>query len=371
MENILFENRYEITIPFLRSLNKLSQKWSGKLRLWIIFFTKIWLAAFSISSAVVCVVLNIPSMFWFAVVLAVYLALEFIIPEVRLRKRFKRFASQSGCPVLEQTTRFGEKIEVESGNSLSTYSYEQIRYIEENGDRFYLWLGVDLIFILCKNAFTIGNINDFGAYINSKCSEKTPLWTKRTLNRELFKKHLTAILILLAMIIGSVLYLRWTASYRTSDLKSTEQAVQNIWGASAQCIAEVDVQNGAVIFYVNEQKQRINAMLLERSGKGYNYVTSHYYSIKDITEYNEKSGRLFETAEETLSFDNGKATVVYGIADKGWCDKNANADIYSQKYNICVFVCSDKIYYLYYRFANAADYENIKLMDACSSNNNV
>lgn len=351
MENVLFENSYEVTKSLIKSWRKVSQKRSGKLRLWLDLLFKIWSLVMAVSSAVVCFAFNLPSLVVMAGAFAGLFIMSIILPIITLHKQFKYFADLTGSSVWNQAIRFGEKIEVESGNSVSTYSYEQIRYVEENNDCFYLWLGVGVIIILYKNAFTSGDASDFSSYIIDKCSESMPLWTKRERNGELLKKQLPAVIILAVIVIGLPLYFCTVvvSSRRASGYESVSEAVKTQWSVSAQRIAEVEVQEGVVVFCSDEQEERVKAMLLKESDGRYHYITAHSYSIRDLTDYNDRAKYPFETDEETLAFASGKATVVYGVASKEWWNF---AESQRQRYAVIPFSCGNKDYYLYYRIVD-------------------
>jgi hypothetical protein len=211
MERIQFENKQEITKAFFRSMRKLSQKRSGKLRLWLNLIVKVWFALATTATIAVCVLFDVPELSEFAVAFAALFSLLFILPEFLLHKRFKGFSELTGNPAWIQTVRFGEKIETESGNAIASYGYDRLRYIEENDECFYLWIGSVFIMVLHKNAFTIGNQNEFLAFINEKCADYEPLWTKKQLNFILFKKRLLFIILLVIMTIGVSFYL-WGAA---------------------------------------------------------------------------------------------------------------------------------------------------------------
>jgi len=342
MDAIQFVNQYEITKPLLKSWQHLSQKRSGKHGLWFAFFSKIFAWFFTFSCLIVALVFGAPVFFCFSFLFAVLLVLLIAHPSILAHRKFKQFSLLSGKTTWIQTICFGESLEIKSGNSSSAYSYDQIRFIDENEECFYLWLGAKFFLIVYKNAFSAGNADEFAAFIGEKCSEKEPLWEKRELNKRMSKKVWPRV-ILWVLLATMMVFLLWPTVFSPNTI---ERAAKSYWRDEVRLITTVDLPNGAVAFGT-DGADGIHAMLLRRSGNRYYHVKAHSYSITDLDEYNREYNRLVESDKNVLAFSY-KATIVYGVADaKWWADSVNDAD--KQKYTAETFRCGDTDFVLYYR----------------------
>ena len=180
MDDIVFENEYEITKQFIRSEYKLSQKRSGKLNLWVshgstVFYVVI-LSVYAVFSR------NILICAFNTLVVVLLLTYPYFIVPAQTLKGFARLSGVKTLPSpIIRTVSFGESILMQTGNTAVTYSYDKVRYIEENDEYIYFWIGTLMIVPLYKNSFTIGNSDDFTTFLYEKCSELGSLRSKRKL----------------------------------------------------------------------------------------------------------------------------------------------------------------------------------------------
>ena len=191
MNNIQFENQFEITKKLVKSWNRLSQRRSAKHRLWLNFFAKIGIAVLAVlmfffvrfSGSELSIVV-------FA--LLVFLFIFYLIwPAVTFNLQSKQFSGVTGEAKWIQTICFGEDIKIKNGNTTTTYFYDKIRFVDENDECFYLFISTGSrlsIFYIYKNSFSVGSAEEFSAFIKEKATEQEPLWTKRELNKHVLKK---------------------------------------------------------------------------------------------------------------------------------------------------------------------------------------
>ena len=201
MDDTKFENRYEITKQFIRSEYKLTQKRSGKLNLWfgycmIILFVTI-LFIYSIISLP-----NIILHLFYIIFGCLLLIYPYFIDPARKLKAFTKISGEKKLiypPI--RTVRFGEFILLQTGNYNLSYSYDKVRYIEENDECIYFWISLVMVVPLYKDSFTIGNPDEFIAFFYEKCSEQEPLWSKSELNKRLLKNMLPYMILTVAIFI--------------------------------------------------------------------------------------------------------------------------------------------------------------------------
>ena len=206
MDDIKFENRYDITKGFIRSEYKLSQKRSGKLNLWLVFVMKI----VYILVLIAYIILGGPlistfTFFLFFLVCFFVVYPSFIAPARKLRAYGKIAAEKKPFTLPTRNVRFGENIVLQTGISSLSYSYDKVRYIENSDDIIYFWIGMEMVVPLYKNSFTVGNPDDFLAFFREKCSEQEPLWSKGELTRRTIK-DMTSTIIFEAVIIACLLF---------------------------------------------------------------------------------------------------------------------------------------------------------------------
>jgi len=208
MDTVKYENRYEITKQFIRSEHKLTQKRSGKLTLWLRFFTQIFMASYVLACFILGNPLNILSVIFMLCLCFMFVSPYFIALNVPLNAYKKRSGESKPCKTIYRTVRFGENIELQTGNSISSYSYDKVRYIEDNKECIYFW--INLVFVsvvpLLKNSFTVGNADEFLLFFKEKCSEQEPLWTKGELYKRQVKEILSYINFLPVLIVTGIFF---------------------------------------------------------------------------------------------------------------------------------------------------------------------
>ncbi|MCL2670603.1 MAG: hypothetical protein FWF10_01025 [Clostridiales bacterium] len=198
MENVLFENRYEVTKQMMKSWYRLSQKRSGKLQLWLnALFGGLYAFLGIIYALLICIDGEIDAK---AIVLAALFfcisLLSFMAPSLRTRKAFKQFKTFTGLDIMQDTFQFGDRIEREIGSNTDVFRYDQICFIEETDEAFHLWIDVLSCMIIKKHAFTVGASGDFMTFITERCTADKPFWTKRKFSMHMWKKCLPQVLYL-------------------------------------------------------------------------------------------------------------------------------------------------------------------------------
>jgi len=212
MENILFENKYEITPRLTKKWNSLSFKRIGRHRLWVRLAMTLIFAAL----AVLCIVMNIltstqgylgsNTYFGLSVIFGSGFMVSAFMPRYINKIRYKNYLKFSCESNWIQTIRFGEKsetaegvIEVSSGNSVTTYALQQINYADENDECIILWINNFSLLMVYKNAFTIGNTDDFRLWLYECLGDGGILWTKKKLKSVCLKKQLPRIILLVIL----------------------------------------------------------------------------------------------------------------------------------------------------------------------------
>ena len=207
MNNIQFENQYEITKKLVKSWNKLSQKRSAKHRIWMNFLAKIGIVVLATLTLLsICFSGSQLSVLLFSLLMLLFI-FYLVGPAITFKVQSKRFSQVTGEAKWIQTICFGENIEIKNGNTTTTYSYYKIRFIDENDECFYLFISIGLrlsIFHIYKNSFSVGNADEFSAFIKEQCTKQEPFWTKRELNKRVRKKlrPLIALWIAFAVIVS-------------------------------------------------------------------------------------------------------------------------------------------------------------------------
>ena len=213
MDNIQFENRYEITKELVKSWNKLSQKRSAKHRLWMNFLVKTEIAVLAVLAFLSIGFFGSKSSVpVFSILVSLFIILS-VLPAIAFRLQFRQFSQMTGETKWIQTARFGEDVEIKNGNTVTTYSYDKIRFIDENDECFCLFFDMgSRILPVYKNSFAVGSADEFFAFIKGKCTEKEPLWTKRELNKQVLKKIRLQIAIFIALAVVGFLYIILTGA---------------------------------------------------------------------------------------------------------------------------------------------------------------
>lgn len=330
MENIQFENQYEFTKSLLKNWYKMSQKRDGKYRIWLA-------GCLAVSCILIAFIIKELIFYIFALIYVLWFIYGLVRPFIMPGRQLKHFSQITGESKWFQIIQFGENIEVQSGNSIVKYSYGRIRFIEENDTCFCLWINTNIMLTIYKDSFSVGNANEFCTFIEEKCSEQEPLWTKRELNKRILKKSLPPSIVLIIMPLIT-LFLHFMPLSNTIS-----QVTNTYWENRIETIASVELSNGAVAFGTDGADE-IHAMLLLKSGNNYNYVSAHSYSITSIDNYNRASDTLFQSEEFSYS-----ATIVYGVADMDWWNDNIT-EFEKKEYMTSSFQCGETSFVLYYRF---------------------
>ncbi|MDR1821967.1 MAG: YcxB family protein [Oscillospiraceae bacterium] len=197
MDDVLFENRYELTPALIKRRRSLRYKRSGKQRLWLghvfhaelVLFVVLYLAAaytFRWESAYRLVA-------WAAAIFCVVLLLT---PRARAKRNFTDMLAFARQDKLFASTTFGESVETKAGSISLKLAYDQIWFIDENDEAFMLWLQDLSMIYVQKNAFTVGDEAAFSDFIFKKAAEAEPLLTKQQLNRAVLKKSMRQIVVL-------------------------------------------------------------------------------------------------------------------------------------------------------------------------------
>ena len=344
MEHIQFENKYEITKALMRSWSRPSQNQGAEYWFRFLFLMTVLSGVAAGLSLFVVLFFGeqsiLPpaflSLFLFAALLA--------RPYISSGRQFKRLLQPSGETHLDRTIQFGDKLTVTTGNSTFTYSYNQIRFIDEADECFRLWIGSALATIVVyKNSFSVGEADTFSEFIKEKCVESGPLWSKRELNKQVLKKIMPRMILIACIVIYLLIYV-WMSAFHPNTIA---QVVSRHWNNEIQVICSEELPNGAVAFGT-DGVDRIYGMLFGRRGNHYNYGNAHSYSITGIDDNNRAGGRIFESQEDLLTYADGEGMVVYGVANTEWWN-NAVAESEKQKYTTFRFQCAGVDYVLYYR----------------------
>ena len=223
MENIQFENRVEDTEELAKSRMRLFQKLGGKRRHWYDYYKIISLVSLGVSAAVAALQSNHIMMYYFVCILCIICIFHFAGPAISARRYWKQYAEQNGERICRRTVIFGDGIEVQSGNTTIIHTYDNIRFIVENEEHFCLFVGINSMIVIYKNAFTVGNADAFSAFINEKCSAQEPLWTKSELNKRITKKRFPKIIYMFILTIVLLLYF-WSVALKPVPITVSESS---------------------------------------------------------------------------------------------------------------------------------------------------
>ena len=193
-EDLLFENSFEVTKEQLRQRGRLFGERSGKAGPWLAFVIQALFAAVAVMGVVLALLAPTGTNITLAVVFGMFASFYLVWSPLMRHNQFRaRVRVKDGKKVVVpwiQTIKFGEGIMVDNGGILAKYSYEKVRFIEENEECFYLWFGIDNTHAVYKNAFTRGDAGEFRDFILERCTEKNELWSEQELNRRILKDQL-------------------------------------------------------------------------------------------------------------------------------------------------------------------------------------
>jgi len=344
MEHIPFENKYEITKALMRRWSQRSrQKVARHWPLFLLMMTVLY-GVIAVLSLFAVLIYGDQNMLYPAILSLLLLSFSLARPYISSGREFKRLLQLSGETRLDRTIHFGDKLTVTTGNSTLTFSYGQIRFVDETDESFRLWIDGALAFIMVyKNSFTVGDTGAFSTFIKEKCAESEMLWSKRELYRKVLKRILPRMIIGAFMIIFLLIYV-WISAFHPNTIA---QVVNRRWNYEIQVICSAELPNGAVAFGY-DGADRIYGILFGKRGNHYSYIDAHSYSITSINDTNRAGGWLFESQEGLLPYSGGEGKVVYGVADAGWWN-NAVTESEKEKYTTSPFQCADADYVLYYR----------------------
>lgn|GEM_PF-2105688 len=352
--DVIFENRYEITVRTFRSWDKFSLK-NNPFRFLPRIVYLLFLVTFLIPCAYDALFHGNAKYFVYAVCSLIMIAFMLAASHLRTVRWVKNAAKASGEKKLLRTLRFVENnFEDHTNNIFTTFPYDQVRYLYENDKYCYLWLaegggGI----VVEKNAFSIGDPDEFGLFIWEKCSEKRPLLTARRQNLSTLKKHFisSAFFIILIAFLIPLLWgpmLRKITNADTNEpVSALEQVLEVFRKNDAQVIAVEELSGGAVVFGVDDL-DTIAAAILRKSSGSYIWVDAHEYSITSITQWTKQKHELFESRDGLLTFESAEWSIVYGVIESRWWDTNFS-ETEKSRYTAVGFQCGAGDFVLYYR----------------------
>lgn len=202
MENILFENKYGYTLALLRKWSGLSFKRSGRHMLWLQLVLKAIVFATAIAIALLAVLYDYFFLFIPAEIFLLAGIIMVLLPRRYTQNQYNSFLQLQLQPQAQlfRTIRFGDSIEVICGNTVTSYLYEQIPYVEENDNCFCLWINGTAFLAVYKNAFEMGDTESFRTFILDKCSRSQPLITKSQFNQGFLKRHWARVITLAVLV---------------------------------------------------------------------------------------------------------------------------------------------------------------------------
>ena len=205
MENVQFVNQYEIHSDLLRSWQSFARKRAGKHRQWLLLFSALLLTIVALWFFSFDTKFPEPDSKSYGLLLLFLAAILLTSNFTGSFARVNQYNRISGEDKWLQTLCFGEEIEVKNSISRTYYSYDLIRFIDETADCFFLWIGLETVLndrseyynlaagmdsflVVYKDAFTVGDTNEFYSFVSEKCGKKEPLLTKREVNKIGLKK---------------------------------------------------------------------------------------------------------------------------------------------------------------------------------------
>jgi|GEM_PF-3040411 len=344
MEQTFFECKYDVTLKTIKARNKLSQRRNAKHKACLIFFIKIWFGITGTIGIVLALLFNRPDFLSWALVSFIGFIIFSMRPRLAFRRQYRVFKQISGQNEWTQTFRFGKTIVLDDGHFTSSYPYERIRFVEENGQYFHLFLDAPYVLTVDKSTFLQGNPEDFRTFIEERASGKEPLWTKREINRRSRKKAMPLLIIVILFILIPIANI-WM--FLEGNNNTPSDATNFYWDSQISIVEEVSVPGGLVVLGANDDGT-IHSILLRKTLNHYTYVKGHSYSLTAIDEYNRASDMLFESKSGELALSNNAGGLVYGIAGTDWWRDFVPAES-KKKYTAVSFLCGENSYILYYR----------------------
>jgi hypothetical protein len=336
-----FENQYEVTKQMMLHRNRLSVR-ANPVRFWVTLFeTTVLMGVIGllVFSAILLGSKTTVTTYLAIAALVFCLGTDLLSNRIIAHRTFKHTAKEYGLEKLELRFRFyDECFEVKDFESVTTVSYDRIRYIDEVEDHYRLWIEDNIGYILYKNAFTTGYSEHFKIFILKNGFKTRPIFTKARQNLQLLKKHIPSIVLPVFLILVFV-------SAIPKNTGTLEHIIEGL-SDDEQHIATVELPGGAVIFTAREAGDRIGAGLFRESRKRYIYVDGHEYHLSDVVEYNKSGTRLFE--DSGLFLGGGGWAVYYGVGDHSWWHYIVSAET-RERYTTSVFQLGADYFVLYYR----------------------
>ncbi|MDR2956789.1 MAG: YcxB family protein [Coriobacteriales bacterium] len=270
------------------------------------------------------------------------------------RRRIKLLYRRSGYTKLIQTLHFKEHIEVSNANTITMYSYDQIRYIDE--DKFGYYLYIDVIrgsLVAKKDTFILGDKDDFATFINSKCCETGKLLTKAELSKKIIKRYWLFLLVLLMISLSFISFaIPFPTTLNTRNVNDYAIAVlSSARFGDTEIVATLQYESASIVFGTDGKDDIFALSLNELTPTGYRYYWSSTYSISEMVKHNRESQNRFESNKEELVIEAGRQEIIFGVADASWWLENA-PDTQKQSYTVVLVYCNGQDYALYYRLAN-------------------
>ncbi|MDR1563917.1 MAG: YcxB family protein [Oscillospiraceae bacterium] len=195
MENIKFENVYEITPKLLKSWHGPKKKRIGRYRYVIIWLLLAGVALFLTGLTIFGILETGTPGGAVALIGGIYLLIMAWIVCAYLRfahRMIKKHLKTHKVEKWYQTIQFDEEnIIIKTDNISGTYSYKLLKYVEECEDCFFLWIDTKQVYAVLKGSFTKGNAEEFMAFVR----EKGNLWSRAKLKRRVFVKNLPLIIL--------------------------------------------------------------------------------------------------------------------------------------------------------------------------------
>jgi hypothetical protein len=201
MDNIIFENRYEVTPELLKYWRSFSFKRSARHRMWVTLFFKIAFAYIALLCFFEAAWYSIFSFVVSGCIFAFLFFVETFLPGLRDRKHYKGALRANEREAQFSIYRFSDYIEFVYENITAKYQYEQICFIDEAEDYFVLWTTKGQLLNIYKNAFSVGNADLFGEFIRGKCAEAGSLWTKKQLSSFSLKRSVVRVIVIAFIVV--------------------------------------------------------------------------------------------------------------------------------------------------------------------------
>jgi uncharacterized membrane protein len=345
---ILFENRYVITKATLKEWEKIAFKFMPFTRLVLIALNSVTLLA-----TVWCFYYGVVSgryiYYICSVIMGGTLVRSVLMFFFEYHFRYKRVMKMTNGEKWEATFRFTDThIEVNDCNASSSRPYGQVLYVRDL-DGCFLFYTDDGNYFIRKDSFTVGEADEFGEFLLSKCCEEKPLMTGRRFRMRAVRP--LSWLIVITVFLGVIFIPLSLDMLGIIDRGARGTAFEQLSVAreSELHIATVEIPDGAVTFCA-ELPDTIHADLYRRSGDRYRWTKGHNYSLTYLVGHNKYdylySGELFE--DDDMAFAVGGAVVLYSVAEKEWWD-NLVSDSVKEQYTTAEFELGTGEFVLYYR----------------------